>query len=78
MKKRAWCSGILDGVRRRGEAPLAFRKAALHDRLLWVPIADLETTMSAHVLGVHTKYSWELLRVTARVNAGATQGYLTI
>jgi hypothetical protein len=33
LKKRACCSGILYGVRRRGEAPLAFRKAALHDRL---------------------------------------------
>src|ERR1700730_10158296 len=31
-----------------------------------------KTTVSAHEFGVHTKYSWELLRVTARVNAGAT------
>jgi len=28
--------------------------------------------------GNHTNYSWELLRVTVRVNAGATQGYLSI
>jgi hypothetical protein len=30
--------------------------------------------VSAHERGVHTSYSWELLRVTLRVNLGAMWG----
>jgi hypothetical protein len=34
--------------------------------------AAQETSVSVHGPGIHTKYSWELLRVTISVNAGAT------
>jgi hypothetical protein len=52
--------------------------AAVREWQIGVRVRSLAITLAMSGRGNHTNYSWELLRVDVRVNAGATQGYLSI
>jgi hypothetical protein len=61
-----------------GLAEDSCRNAAVHHRPLRGRVQSPTLTPAMSGRENHTNYSWELLRVTVRENAGATQGYLSI